>query len=241
MISLDLRGHGDSAWAADGDYSIDAFVGDIRAVMAALPDPPILVGASIGGIACLMAAAEYTAPPARALVLVDVVPAMPGAGLDRIRAFMDAGAGGFTDVDAAAAAVARFFPHRPHTGSSDGLKYNLRRGGDRRLYWHWDPAFHAGSKQREAAGMLARMAAAARCLRMPALLVSGERSEVVNREGAAQLLALMPQAQWIQVAGAAHMVAGDQNVAFDTAVSGFVHRLSSAGESDVLDSNHATV
>ena len=89
--------------------------------------------------------------------------------------------------------------------------------------------------------MLARMAAAARCLRMPALLVSGERSEVVNREGAAQLLALMPQAQWIQVAGAAHMVAGDQNVAFDTAVSGFVHRLSSAGESDVLDSNHATV
>lgn len=89
--------------------------------------------------------------------------------------------------------------------------------------------------------MLARMAAAARCLRIPALLVSGERSEVVNREGAAQLLTLMPQAQWIQVADAAHMVAGDQNVAFDTAVSEFVHRLSSAGEIDVLDSNHATV
>ena len=89
--------------------------------------------------------------------------------------------------------------------------------------------------------MLARMAAAARCLRIPALLVSGERSEVVNREGAAQLLTLMPQAQWIQVADAAHMVAGDQSVAFDTAVSEFVHRLSSAGEIDVLDSSHATV
>jgi pimeloyl-ACP methyl ester carboxylesterase len=241
VISLDLRGHGDSAWAADGDYSIDAFIGDIRAVMTALPDPPILVGASIGGIACLIAAAEYPAPPARALVLVDVVPTMPGAGLDRIRAFMDAGAGGFTDIDAAAAAVARFLPHRPYTGSSDGLKHNLRRGSDRRLYWHWDPAFHAGSKQREAGGMLARMAAAARCLRIPALLVSGARSEVVNREGAAQLLKLMPQAQWIQVAGAAHMVAGDQNDSFDTAVSEFVHRLSSAGEIDVLDSTHATV
>jgi len=241
VISLDLRGHGDSAWAADGDYSIDAFIGDIRAVMTALPDPPILVGASIGGIACLMAAAEYMAPPARALVLVDVVPTMPGAGLDRIRAFMDAGAGGFTDIDAAAAAVARFFPHRPYTGSGDGLKHNLRRGSDRRLYWHWDPAFHAGSKQREAGGMLARMAAAARCLRIPALLVSGARSEVVNREGAAQLLKLMPQAQWIQVPDAAHMVAGDQNDSFNTAVSEFVHRLSSAGEIDVPDSTHATV
>jgi pimeloyl-ACP methyl ester carboxylesterase len=229
VISLDLRGHGDSAWAADADYSIDAFIGDIRAVMAALPDPPILVGASIGGIACLMAAAEHTVPPARALVLVDVVPTMPGEGLDRIRAFMDQGAGGFADLDAAAAAVARFLPHRPHARSSDGLKHNLRQGVDRRLYWHWDPAFHAGSKQREAEGMLARMAAAARSIRIPALLVSGARSEVVDREGAAQLLRLMPQAQWFQVPDAAHMVAGDENDSFNAAVGEFVRRLAGPG------------
>src|SRR5690349_15322086 len=47
-VSLDLRGHGDSEWSEDGDYSMDAFVGDIRAVVAELSQPPILVGASLG-------------------------------------------------------------------------------------------------------------------------------------------------------------------------------------------------
>jgi hypothetical protein len=37
------------------------------------------------------------------------------------------------------------------------------------------------------------------------------------------------------------MVAGDQNDSFDTAVNEFVHRLSGAGEIDVLDSKQATV
>ena len=229
VLSLDLRGHGDSAWAADGNYSIDAFIGDIRSVMATLPDPPILVGSSIGGIACLTAAAEHTAPPARALVLVDVVPGMLGEGLERIRAFMDAGVAGFADLDAAVAAVARFLPHRPAGRSGDGLKHNLREGSDRRLYWHWDPVFHAGSKQREAEGMLARMVTAASSVRIPTLLVSGARSEVVNREGAEQLLKLIPQAQWFQVPDATHMVAGDENDAFGSVLSEFVRRHSSPG------------
>ncbi len=52
VVSLDLRGHGESEWARDADYSIEAFVSDIRAVSATLPAPPVLVGASIGGIDC---------------------------------------------------------------------------------------------------------------------------------------------------------------------------------------------
>jgi pimeloyl-ACP methyl ester carboxylesterase len=140
---------------------------------------------------------------------------------------MDEGAGGFADLDAAVAAVARFLPHRPAGGPRVGLKHNLRKGTDRKLYWHWDPLFHAASKQREAEGMLARMVAAASSVRIPTLLVSGTRSEVVNREGAEHLLRLIPQAQWFQVPDAAHMVAGDRNDAFGAAVSEFVRGLSS--------------
>jgi hypothetical protein len=40
---------------------------------------------------------------------------------------------------------------------------------------------------------------------------------------------LIPQAQWVQVPGATHMVAGDQNDAFNSAVSGFVRDLAAAG------------
>ena len=56
--SFDLRGHGDSGWPDDGDYSLDAFADDVLAVARTLPQPPILVGASLGGLSSLVAVAE---------------------------------------------------------------------------------------------------------------------------------------------------------------------------------------
>jgi pimeloyl-ACP methyl ester carboxylesterase len=226
VLSVDLRGHGGSSWAADGDYSIEAFAADVRAVMQALPGPPpILLGASIGGIAAAIAIGEAGSGLARALILVDVVPNMAAAGLDRIRAFMSAGQAGFASVEEASAAVLRYLPGRRPGRSQRSLQRNLRLGADNRWYWHWDPAFHAGSKHRADQGMFARMAAAAHNIHVPVLIVSGSRSEVVNHDGVAQLRLLIPQAQWFQVPGATHMVAGDENDAFNEAVSGFVQEL----------------
>jgi pimeloyl-ACP methyl ester carboxylesterase len=60
--TVDLRGHGDSDWAPDGDYSLDAFAGDVRTVARATRRAhgrtPALVGASLGGVASLVAIAE---------------------------------------------------------------------------------------------------------------------------------------------------------------------------------------
>jgi pimeloyl-ACP methyl ester carboxylesterase len=228
VVSVDLRGHGGSSWDSDGDYSIDAFAADVRAVIQALPGPPILLGASIGGIASAIAVGEAASCVALALILVDVVPDMAAAGLDRIRSFMSAGYAGFASVEEASAAVLRYLPGRRPSSSHRGLKRNLRRGADGRWYWHWDPAFHAGSKHRADQGMFARMTAAARNIRIPVLIISGSHSEVVNVEGVAQLRRLIPHAQCFQVSGATHMVAGDQNDAFNSAVCGFV-RNPSAG------------
>ena len=36
VISLDQRGHGDSDWAPDADYTLDAMVGDLDAIVPAL-------------------------------------------------------------------------------------------------------------------------------------------------------------------------------------------------------------
>ena len=79
-ISLDARGHGQSGWAADQNYGLDAFVGDLHAVLATLSQPPALVGASLGGITSLLAAGESKQPVASALVLVDIVPDIKKAG-----------------------------------------------------------------------------------------------------------------------------------------------------------------
>ena len=167
VLSFDLRGHGESGWATDGDYSIGAFAGDVVRVARQAPAGAVFVGASIGGIAALIAAGESPEPFARALVLIDVVPRMSEASLDRIRGFMSAGAEGFASLEEAAALVRAYLPERPPR-SALALRNNLRTGKGGRLYWHWDPAFHAGSKQRAEAGMLRRMEAATRGIGVPA-------------------------------------------------------------------------
>jgi pimeloyl-ACP methyl ester carboxylesterase len=224
VVAMDLRGHGASDWAGDADYSIDAFVADIGAVVAALPVVPVLVGASIGGIAALIAAAETHPCVAQALVLVDVAPAMSEEGLDRIRDFMSAGIRGFATVEEAAEAIARYLPHRRRRAAG-GLGNHLRVGADGRYYWHWDPAFHAASRQRSAAGMFARMGRAARSIGIPTLVITGARSEVVSRAAALDLARVIPGAQSIEVAGAGHMVAGDDNEVFAAVVGRFVDGL----------------
>jgi non-heme chloroperoxidase len=222
VISLDLRGHGESDWAAGADYSIDAFVADLEAVVATLDRAPVLIGASLGGATALVAAGEHRGELAEALVLVDVVPRMEPEGVDHVRNFMRANLHGFAHVDEAADAVSRYLPGRPRPASSEGLMKNLRLRPDGRLYWHWDPAFQTGPIRIQPTEMTARMEAAARNIRVPTLLVRGKESNVVSEEGAQRLLELIPHARFVDVEGAGHMVAGDRNDAFNEAIEDFL-------------------
>nr|WP_229459244.1 alpha/beta hydrolase [Massilia cavernae] len=222
VIALDLRGHGESAWAADGDYSLDAFSGDLKAVIATLEQRPALVGASLGGATSLITIGESGAPLAGALVLVDVVPRMSVAGVNHIRAFMNGNPDGFADLAEAADAVARYLPGRPRPSSNDGLKKNLRLKDDGRLHWHWDPAFNTFHGQAHADAIAERLERSARRVTVPTLLVRGKKSDVVSEEGAQLLLRLIPHAKFFDVEGAGHMVAGDKNDLFNSAVEDFL-------------------
>ncbi len=221
-IALDLRGHGDSGWDPESDYSMDAFVDDLLAVVAALGRPPIAVGASLGGMASLLCAGE-TAPDAlRAVVLVDVAPKTEQEGVDRIVSFMEASPEGFATLEEAADAIAGYVPHRPRPTNLDGLRKNVRLGDDGRYRWHWDPAFIRGDGRVNARRDPDRMARAARGLRVPTLLVRGRMSDVLSEDGARHFVELVPHARYVDVSGAGHMVAGDENDAFTDAVIEFL-------------------
>lgn len=224
VVSLDLRGHGESDWASDGDYSMDAFVADLRAVMASMANPPALVGASLGGITAMLAIGESETPMARALVLVDVVPRIEPAGGEAIVNFMRANPEGFLSLEEAADAVSRYLPHRPRPKNAEGLKKNLRLGEDGRLYWHWDPSFITGIERFDTVDFRCRLEAAAKSISLPTLLVRGKLSEVVSAAGAQSLLGLIPHAEYVDVEGAGHMVAGDKNDTFNAAVEDFLGR-----------------
>ncbi len=223
-ITVDQRGHGDSDWAADGDYAIERYADDLRAVCAQLATPPAIVGASLGGIAALLAVGEDPAANVAAIVLVDIAPRIQLEGVGRIVAFMNAHPEGFASLDEAGDAVAAYLHHRPRPKDTKGLEKNLRLGADGRWRWHWDPRFMNGRR----AGMTGeRLEGAARRLNVPTLLVRGRMSDVVSEDDARAFLAVAPNARYTDVSGAGHMVAGDRNDRFTEAVVGFlteVHR-----------------
>lgn len=219
-IAVDARGHGESDWAPDADYTRDALVADLRTVLAQIGEPAVLLGASMGGLTSLVAEGEH-AGTARALVLVDVVPRLEAAGVERIVAFMEANAGGFATLDDAAAAVRAYNPRRKRPANPEGLRKNLRRRGGR-WYWHWDPAFLAQPDAVRRGAEYARTVAAVRAVRIPTLLLRGAESDVVGDEGVQELLDLIPGSRHADVPAAGHMIAGDDNDVFTRSVLEFL-------------------
>lgn len=228
-MSVDLRGHGHSDWSPDGDYGLSRFAADVRAIARELASPPVLVGASLGGLSSLIAIGESEGPVASALVLVDVTPRVEREGSTKISGFMRAGMRGFDRLEDAADSIAAFLPHRPRPTDLSGLQKNLRLRGDGRWYWHWDPRFIANQEGLDGQEGLVRhdrLCAAARRVTVPTLLVRGRMSDIVSDESVRELHELMPHAEVVDVAGAGHMVAGDKNDAFNDAVIAFVQRWS---------------
>ena len=106
----------------------------------------------------------------------------------------------------------------------DGLAKNVRLGDDGRYHWHWDPQA-VGNRNVDLAQRQVRLEACARNLTLPTLLVRGGLSDVLTEEGANEFLGLCPQAEYVNVEGAAHMVAGDRNDIFSGAVLEFLSRM----------------
>ena len=220
-LCVDMRGHGQSGWATDGDYALDAYGRDVERLLATLDRPAALVGASRGGQAALVAGARQ---PHRAgmIMLADVAPGIADSGVEKIRIFFRASRDGFASADEAAELLAqhRGLPRKP---DASGLAKALRRDESGRFFWHWDPqtvspAFLGG------AGEDAAMREAAARVSSPVILVRGELSDVVTPASVQLFRALTPHLQVVEVAGAGHMFTGDRNEAFaETLLSHLAH------------------
>jgi pimeloyl-ACP methyl ester carboxylesterase len=220
-VALDARGHGQSEWHPGQDYSLDGFVGDLVKFVATLERPPVLVGASLGGITALTAAGEHPGL-ASGLVLVDVVVRVEPKGVARIRDFMNAAPGGFSSLEEVADAIAAYNPLRPRPRNLDGLRKNVRQQADGRWYWHWDPAFMRIDDEPQRHIDPERLRAAAAHVTVPTLIVRGVQSDVVSDAGLTDMLELIPHAQTVDVPAAGHMVAGDDNDVFADRLEAFL-------------------
>jgi pimeloyl-ACP methyl ester carboxylesterase len=229
-VTIDARGHGESDWAPNGDYSPDAMVRDLRAILPTLDVRPVLVGASMGGLVALQAVGADPAI-ARGIVLADIVPDPEPAGIARVLGFMRDHADGFTSLEEARAAIQAYDAtegRAPSDGRVDRVERQLRRDGDR-WRWHWDPAILGAADGLAAPEQRARWAHAVRSLRIPCLLVRGRRSDVVSEDGVERVLRQSDVVRCVEVDGG-HRVSGQDNDAFAQVLVGFLDELVVRGE-----------
>lgn len=225
-VAYDQRGHGESGRSATGHYEPGRFAEDLVEVAATFERRPVVVGASLGGLAALLAEGMLEPGLFAALVLVDITPRQEREGVHRIVSFMlEHAEEGFGSLDEAADAVARYQPHRERPKDHSGLRKNLRLDDDGRWRWHWDPALFNGHRGLQSAQEPGRFVTAAARLTLPTLLVRGRLSDLVSPETAREFLELVPHARFADVSGAGHMVAGDRNDRFCDAVVEFLTEL----------------
>ena len=226
VVAMDLRGHGDSDWHPDGDYSIDSHKQDLINVLRTLGKPASLVGASLGGMISLsLAGDKENSKFCSSLVMVDIGLYPDPQGAIRIVNWMKSSEKGFESIEEAAEAVAGYLPHRKRPRNVRGLKKNLRKKDDGRYYWHWDPRFLVGRKESEYDKLEDIQRNVAKRVTAPTLLIRGALSDVVTERNVNDFLASIPHAEFKEIRKAAHMVAGDRNDVFAEEAIKFLKRI----------------
>jgi pimeloyl-ACP methyl ester carboxylesterase len=222
IIRYDARGHGESDWSPDGDYSLATRARDLAVITENILGKVALVGASLGGATAMEAISTGYRPAA--LSLVDIVPRPDPRGVARIRKFMLANPDGFATLDEAADAVAAYNPNRARPPDQEGLLKNLRLREDKRFYWHWDPDILSVDPARQVAEFERTVRGLTTAQGIPVQLVRGLKSDVVSEDGIEEFRRAMPSLEIFEVADAGHMVAGDRNDAFTAGVIEFLQR-----------------
>jgi len=149
-------------------------------------------------------------------VVVDVVPSVAPEGRDAIAKQLSVQE--FASFDEAVAMAHAFNPRRTLANIRERLGHAMRGFPDGCWRYKFDPDIASGARDIE------RLWTDVRRIRCPTLLVRGDESPILTREGTDRFLALVPGSRMVEVAGAGHSVMGDNPAGFLAAVAPFLER-----------------
>lgn len=224
VMAFDQRGHGDTDWAPDKDYSRKTMVKDAEAFTTALGlDRFFLTGMSMGG-ANSLAFTGQNPDRVEALVVVDVGPRVENKGVQHIRNFMK-DFREFDSLDDAAAVIHKFNPRRPlEVIRKYTVVYNLKQLPSGKWTWKYDTYFSEGHSRGDVKQMEQELSTEVKKISCPTLLVKGAESDVLSLDGARLLQAAVPGSEFALIPGAGHSVMGDNPPAFEAAVREFYQK-----------------
>jgi esterase len=217
VYALDQRGHGDTEWSRELDYSMDAMAADVDAFIADQQLlSPIIFGHSMGGRVTLQVALDDPAL-ARALVIVDVGPEVSAEGARVIGDFVAHNVE-FDDLDVFLDNVARYDPFRSREHIARTVKYNLLVRADGKYVSKVDHRRLSSSMREITLPSVGEIAC-------PVLLVRGEQSEVLLPDAARRFVDALPDGRLVTIADVGHNVHGGNTPGFLAAVRLFLDTL----------------
>ena len=220
LIAPDQRGHGDTSWPGEPEYTTDAYVADLEALIDAWSlERFVLIGLSMGGMNSIAYAARH---PERVthLVPVDIPPAidrekMPNREMQKHIA--EHGHPTFDDQDAAFAARKATHPNTPDESLRHHIEHQLKRRPDGHWTFKQDPRVSSYWRPCDLWGELPKVQA-------PTLIVRGGRSQVLPAETAERMRAAFQRADLSTVDEAGHTVPEDTPAQLIELVEGFLAR-----------------
>ena len=223
VVALDQRGHGDSDWSEDGDYSPETQQEDIAAVVAELRlEDFLLMGLSMGGRNAFTYAANHP-EQVRALVIVDAAPQNMRAGSQKIRSFVQQ-EDELDSVDDFVQRVLQYNPLRDPVQVRGSILHNLKQLPSGKWTWKYDKRLRQPGARRfqHDPEMTDRLWGYLQRLQCPTLVVRGSESDIMALNTAADMHERIPNGRMATVDNAGHLVMGDNPSGFERAVSEFL-------------------
>ena len=208
VIAVDLRGRGESDYAADPlTYVPPVYLQDVGALIAEqCRRPVVLFGTSLGGLIAMLLG--LTARPSLAGVLLnDIGPAINANGLARIASYVGADQR-FEDWDAAARAIAAHqdgaFPDYAHADWLVWAHRMCREAEDGAVRFDYDPAIALPFKLPPPEPAFDLWPAFETLAGLPALLVRGQASDILESATASEMVRRVPTMALVTVPRTGH-------------------------------------
>ena len=224
VVSVDLRGHGDTDWSTDGSYLLSEYVADIAAFINTLDLTDLSIcGLSLGGRVTFVYAADHPSV-VRSIVVVDAAPDLNLTGSSRIRDFVT----GQDEWDSFDDLVDHVVGYTRKLRPIEQIRGSVRRAAkelpDGRWTWKYDKVLRQ-PRPKDPTFTTEYLWTFMDRITSPMLLVRGAKSDVLTPAAAQAVLDRVPTAELAVVEKAAHLVPGDNPAGFADAVNPFFNKI----------------
>ncbi len=206
VISVDVRGRGDSNWGPPTEYLNQNYVTDLAKMLEGLGIARAsLIGTSMGGIISMMYAGGWPERVER-LVINDIGPEIDPAGMARIASYVGEAPERFKDIGEVVKYYKENYPAMAKLEDivvADQVKWSVKPGTDGALAWKMDPNVRRPLRGATAQQRFDLWVPYAR-IACPTLIVRGADSDILDRGTASRMCKVLKHAKVVEVQGVGH-------------------------------------